>query len=82
MEGFFIFLGLLLLAFPVLAIVALVMGVGNRDRSRMLSQQLQQADSISPDYRTQASSLLNSTPAGFRTLQDQGYLQEYFRAYY
>ena len=48
----------------------------------MLSQQLQQADSISPDYRTQASSLLSSTPAGFRTLQDPGYLQEYFRAYY
>ena len=48
----------------------------------MLSQQLLQADSISPDYRTQASSLLNSTPAGFRTLQDPGYLQEYFRAYY
>ena len=48
----------------------------------MLSQQLSQADSISPDYRTQASTLLNSTPAGFRTLQDPGYLQEYFRAYY
>ncbi len=48
----------------------------------MLSQQLQQADSISPDYRTPASTLLNSTPAGFRTLQDPGYLQEYFRAYY
>jgi hypothetical protein len=48
----------------------------------MLSRQLQQADSISPDYRTQASTLLSSTPAGFRTLQDPGYLQEYFRAYY
>ena len=48
----------------------------------MLSQQLQQADSISPDYRTQASALLSSTPAGFRTLQDPGYLQEYFRSYY
>jgi hypothetical protein len=44
----------------------------------MLSRQLQQADSISPDYRTQASTLLSSTPAGFRTLQDPGY----FRAYY
>jgi hypothetical protein len=32
----------------------------------MLSQQLSQADSISPDYRSQASTLLNSTPAGFR----------------
>jgi hypothetical protein len=48
----------------------------------MLSQQLSQADSISPDYRSQASTLLNSTPSGFRTLQDPGYLQEYFRAYY
>jgi hypothetical protein len=48
----------------------------------MLSQQLPRAEGISPDYRTQASSLLNSTPAGFRTLQDPGYLQEYFRAYY
>ena len=48
----------------------------------MLSQQLPQADGISPDYRTQASTLLNSTPAGFRTLQDPGYLQEYFRSYY
>jgi hypothetical protein len=48
----------------------------------MLSQQLSQADSISPDYRSQASTLLNSTPAGFRALQDPGYLQEYFRTYY
>jgi hypothetical protein len=48
----------------------------------MLSQQLQQADGISPDYRNQASTLLNSTPTGFRTLQDPGYLHDYFRSYY
>ena len=48
----------------------------------MLNQQLPQADNISPDYRNQATTLLNSTPAGFRTLQDPGYLQEYFRSYY
>jgi hypothetical protein len=48
----------------------------------MLNQQLPQADNVSPDYRTQASSILSSTPVGLTTLQDPGYLQEYFRAYY
>jgi uncharacterized membrane protein len=40
MDDFFILLGLLLLAFPVIAIVALVMTVGNRDRWRTIGQQL------------------------------------------
>ena len=48
----------------------------------MLNQQLPQAENISPDYRTQVSTILNSTPVGLTTLQDPGYLQEYFRAYY
>src|SRR4051794_24114115 len=36
MEGFFVLLGIALLALPVIAIVALVMAVGNRDRLRAL----------------------------------------------
>jgi hypothetical protein len=48
----------------------------------MLNQQLPQAENISPDYRTQVSTILSSTPVGLTTLQDPGYLQEYFRAYY
>ena len=48
----------------------------------MLNQQLPQADNVSPDYRNQATTLLNSTPVGLQTLQDPGYLQEYFRSYY
>lgn len=48
----------------------------------MLNRELPQADTISPDYRNQATTLLNSTPVGLHTLQDPGYLQEYFRSYY
>jgi hypothetical protein len=48
----------------------------------MLNRDLPTADNISPDYRTQVSTILSSTPVGLATLQDPGYLQEYFRAYY
>jgi hypothetical protein len=48
----------------------------------MLNRELPTADNISPDYRTQVSTILSSTPVGLTTLQDPGYLQEYFRAYY
>ncbi len=48
----------------------------------MLNRDLPTADNISPDYRTQVSTILSSTPVGLKTLQDPGYLQEYFRAYY
>jgi hypothetical protein len=48
----------------------------------MLNLGLPQADNVSPDYRNQASTILNSTPVGLTTLQDPDYLQGYFRSYY
>jgi hypothetical protein len=48
----------------------------------MLNLGLPQADNVSPDYRNQATTLLNSTPVGLRTLQDPDYLQDYFRRFY
>ena len=38
MDGFFVLLGIAILALPVVAIVALVMSVGNRNRLRVLDQ--------------------------------------------
>jgi len=48
----------------------------------MLNLELPQASKIAPDYRTQVSTILNTMPVGMHTLQDPGYLQEYFRSYY
>jgi hypothetical protein len=50
----------------------------------MLRQPLQQADDVSPDYRSQANALLNGTPVWMDTLQaeDPQTLADYFRLYY
>jgi hypothetical protein len=48
----------------------------------MLSQPLEQADNVAPDYRSQASALLNGTPVSLYTLSNPDSLAEYFRAYY
>jgi hypothetical protein len=50
----------------------------------MLRQPLQQADDVSPDYRSQANALLNGTPIWMDTLQaeDPQTLADYFRVYY
>jgi hypothetical protein len=48
----------------------------------ILSQPLQQADDVAPDYKTQASALLNGQPVWLNTLNDPNSLADYFRAYY
>jgi hypothetical protein len=48
----------------------------------MLSRPLEQADYVAPDYKTQASALLNGTPAQLTTLGDADSLADYFRAFY
>jgi hypothetical protein len=50
----------------------------------MLRQPLRQADDISPDYRSQASALLNGTAVWMDTLelQDRQTLTEYFKLSY
>jgi hypothetical protein len=48
----------------------------------ILSQPLQQADNVAPDYKTQASALLNGQPVWLNTLNDPNSLADYFRAYY
>ena len=48
----------------------------------MLSQPLEQADNVAPDYKTQASALLNGTPVSLYTLSNPESLAEYLRAYY
>jgi hypothetical protein len=48
----------------------------------ILSQPLQQADNVAPDYKTQASALLNGQPVWLNTLNDPNSLADYFRTYY
>jgi hypothetical protein len=48
----------------------------------ILSQPLQQADDVAPDYKTQASALLNGQPVWLNTLNDPDGLADYFRTYY
>ena len=48
----------------------------------MLSQPLDQPDAVSPDYKTQASALLNGQPVWLNTLNDPDSLADYFRTYY
>lgn len=48
----------------------------------ILSQPIEQADFVSPDYKTQASALLDGTPAQLSTLDDADSLADYFRAFY
>jgi hypothetical protein len=50
----------------------------------MLRQPLQRTDDVSPDFRSQASALLNGTPVWMDTLQaqDPHTLTDYFKVYY
>jgi hypothetical protein len=48
----------------------------------MLRQPLQQADDVSPDYKTQATALLDGAPVWLNTLDEPDTLAEYFRDYY
>jgi hypothetical protein len=48
----------------------------------ILSQPPDQPDTVSPDYKTQASALLYGQPVWLNTLNDPGSLADYFRTYY
>jgi len=48
----------------------------------ILSQPLQQADNVSPDYKTQAGALLYGDPYDFNSLNAPDSIADYFRAYY
>ena len=49
---------------------------------KTLSQPLKPTDNVPPDYKTQASALLNGEPVWLNTLNDPDSLAEYFRTYY
>jgi hypothetical protein len=53
-----------------------------RDYRDILSRPLQQADDVSPDYKTQAGALLYGDPYDFNSLNAPDSLAEYFRDYY
>ncbi len=53
-----------------------------RDYRDILARPLQQADDVSPDYKTQASALLYGDPYDFNSLNAPDSLAEYFRDYY
>ena len=48
----------------------------------ILSQPLQQADDVSPDYKTQAGALLYGDPYDFNSLNAPDSLADYLRTYY
>src|SRR5258705_2709257 len=48
----------------------------------ILSQPLQQADDVSPDYKTQASALLYGDPYDFNSLNAPESIADYLRTYY
>jgi hypothetical protein len=48
----------------------------------ILSQPLQQADDVSPDYKTQASALLYGDPYDFNSLNAPDSIADYLRTYY
>src|SRR4051812_5570317 len=48
----------------------------------ILSQPLQQADDVSPDYKTQASALLFGDPYDFNSLNAPDSIADYLRTYY
>jgi hypothetical protein len=48
----------------------------------ILNQPPDQPDTVSPDYKTQASALLSGQPVWLNTLNDPGSLADYFRTYY
>src|SRR6266849_7275525 len=48
----------------------------------ILSQPLQQADNVSPDYKTQAGALLYGDPYDFNSLNAPDSIADYLRTYY
>jgi hypothetical protein len=48
----------------------------------ILSQPLQQADDVSPDYKSQASALLYGDPYDFNSLNAPDSIADYLRTYY
>jgi len=48
----------------------------------MLSQPLEQADNIAPDYKSQASALLYGDPYDWNSLNQPDSIADYLRAYY
>jgi hypothetical protein len=48
----------------------------------MLSQPLEQADNIAPDYKSQASALLYGDPYDWNSLNQSDSIADYLRAYY
>jgi len=48
----------------------------------ILSQPLQQADDVSPDYKTQANALLYGDPYDFNSLNAPDSIADYLRTYY
>jgi len=48
----------------------------------ILSQPLQQADDVSPDYKTQAGALLHGDPYDFNSLNAPDSIADYLRTYY
>jgi hypothetical protein len=48
----------------------------------ILSQPLQQADDVSPDYKTQAGALLYGDPYDFNSLNAPDSIADYLRTYY
>jgi hypothetical protein len=48
----------------------------------MLSQPLEQADNVAPDYKTQASALLYGDPYDWNNLNQPDSIADYLRAYY
>jgi hypothetical protein len=48
----------------------------------MLRQPLPQPDDVAPDYKTQATALLDGAPVWLNTLEEPDTLAEYFRDYY
>jgi hypothetical protein len=48
----------------------------------MLSQPLEQADNVAPDYKTQASALLYGDPYDWNSLNQPDSISDYLRTYY
>jgi hypothetical protein len=48
----------------------------------MLSQPLEQADNVAPDYKSQASALLYGDPYDWNSLNQPDSISDYLRAYY
>ena len=53
-----------------------------QDYRDILARPLEQADNVSPDYKTQASALLYGDPYDFNSLNAPDSLADYLRTYY